>query len=292
LLATTYRGTFLDTMSSIPVLAWGRGAPVAEREQESAGHRCIEVANEHLRFQVAPSFNGSVVSLHVDGDERLRSAFPQPRDFMGFKPWHGGIHPAFALDAPPEYWLEFPRLGPADASLVYGRGASKLWSGVRLVSEPDDHRLKGMAVTTEYLTLPGAPTLAISLSVRNLTNGPLRVAGGASCFQPAGGNGSRTWWDGSDGLSVRSTDIPMFNTWRRWHAISRSPDEATLFVSPSQQVHVTSFGSLTTGMHFGWAGTWKLAPKEEQTAVAYLVWCKESEVAAYASALARGAELP
>jgi hypothetical protein len=186
----TYHGRLADVASRFTVLALAPGAGVdVQAKGEPDGGGLWQVTNGRLTFTVAPAYAAAVTDLSLDGAPQLALAdsYPQPGAFSWTSPWYGGIHPAVRRWRPgdPSFLLDAGALHdePSQAQIVRRPGASGVaWEGVRVVTEGRHEGYAGLTQAVEYLTLPGAPLLAVVLELANDTTAPFPVQEVLSVF--------------------------------------------------------------------------------------------------------------
>lgn len=185
----TYHGRLADVTSRFTVLALAPGAGVTKDVEDVAGRRRWRVANGRLVFSVDPAYAAAITDLSLDGAPQLALAntYPRPGAFSWTSPWYGGIHPAVRRWRPgdPSFLLDGGALHdePSEAQVVRRPGASGVdWEGVRVVIEGRHEGYAGLTQAIEYLTLPGAPLLAVVLELANGTTAPFPIQEVLSVF--------------------------------------------------------------------------------------------------------------
>jgi hypothetical protein len=272
----------------VPVLRLASGGAVAVTEQ---GDR-IAVDNGRLRFECAPAFGGSVVSLIVDGDERLRTSYPEARPFSWANPWYGGVH--LAMD-----WIGGPKLAretytgkPVDR--VGSRGTP--WRGVRVSCRPSHRDRSWFRIEADYLTAPGSPVLAVVTRWINRSGSRMRFvddpvvaawlaqwpAGGPECHWVRGG----VRYTQMAGRFMRDAQSDS------WAAVSDPDTGRAMMIVPSApagRACVEDF--VEHGQHLGVSLPMTLEAHEERESIVWIVACQADELDAYA-ALSKATALP
>ena len=132
----------------------------------------VEKVGEHLRIgngvlalTIAPEFQGCAILLERDGEQLLRSAYPEARPLAWMNPWHGGITP------------ELDNLGRDlmherfTAREVQRRGEQGLvWRGVRVSCSPKQDRGRHEKLGLDYLLAPGSEILAVVIRTTRRTD--------------------------------------------------------------------------------------------------------------------------
>ncbi len=185
----TFHGHLTDVTSRFTVLALAPSATISVTEEEHEGRARLRVENGRLAFTVAPDFAAAIIDLTIDGAPQLALAdtYPAPGAFSWTSPWYGGIHPAVRRSRPGAqlYLLDAGALHAeaSTARIVARPGASGVdWRGVRVVTEGRSEGYGGLTLAVEYLTLPGAPLLAVVLELTNGTTAPFPVQEVLSVF--------------------------------------------------------------------------------------------------------------
>ncbi len=155
------------------------GDPRREVTVERAGEEgeLFRLDNGVLSLTIAPAFKGSAVSLQRNGEELLRSAYPEARPLGTANLWMGGIEPHFAgLDSG---LLAKERFSARE---IERRGRQGIvWRGVRVSCSPKHERRREDRLALDYLLAPGSGIFAVA--IRTTHRG-----------------GTATWLDASFGL--------------------------------------------------------------------------------------------
>jgi ribosomal protein S18 acetylase RimI-like enzyme len=184
-----FHGRLTDVEGDFSLLALGEAAETTVVEERDSGGTRLLVTNGRLRFAVSPGFAAAVTELSLDGAEQLALAqsYPEPGSFSWTSPWYGGIHPAIRRWRPgdPSYPLDAGALHDSEstAEIVSRTGASGVaWRGVRVAKQGKEEGYDGLTQAVEYLTLPGAPLLAIVQELTNATTAPFPLQDVLSVF--------------------------------------------------------------------------------------------------------------
>jgi GNAT superfamily N-acetyltransferase len=161
---------------ALPLIALGKRSGVELAESEENGQRLVSIANGWMRAVVAPDFVGSLVALEQGGVNHLYSSFPSARAFSWINPWHGGVSPVlFALDD------EDPGPGNpgrmSEGTWTYQllhpqRGAAIPWAGLRVSSDLQREKLRGLRLEMDYLTVGQSNVLAVVARLVNTGSAP------------------------------------------------------------------------------------------------------------------------
>ncbi len=137
------------------------GDPKREVSVERTGEEgeVFRLENGVLELTIAPGFKGSAISLARDGEELLRSAYPDARPLGTANPWMGGIEPGFA-------GLESEQLARErfTAREIERRGRQGIvWRGVRVSCSPKHERRREDRLALDYLLAPGSGIFAVAI---------------------------------------------------------------------------------------------------------------------------------
>ncbi|MDH4179432.1 MAG: hypothetical protein OEV33_02900, partial [Armatimonadota bacterium] len=137
------------------------GDPRREVSVERTGEEAelFRLENGVLSLTIAPGFKGSAISLERDGEELLRSAYPEARPLAWANPWMGGIEPSFSgLDSGQLAKERFT------AREIERRGRQGIvWRGVRVSCSPKHERRREDRLALDYLLAPGSSILAVAI---------------------------------------------------------------------------------------------------------------------------------
>jgi hypothetical protein len=259
-----------------------------------------------MEFAVSPAYAAAITKLSLDGVDQLALAesYPMPGAFSWTSPWYGGIHPAVRRWRPgdPSFLLDAGALHTAkySASVVLRPGTSGVdWQGVRVVTEGDEDGYDGLTQAVEYLTLPGAPILAVVLELANATTAPFPVQEVLSVFlRPWGLDNGDVLYLRDGQLVRRHASEHSFNAPEAtWSAVSvRLPagDEGVvaLVQGTAGQGVVTGVQFARMGPHLFGALRVPVTPRGIRRTVRYLVFANGVEEALHYQALAGLGELP
>ena len=252
-----------DDVYALPVVVIGKPGKVSVRERKGR----IVVDNGHLAFVVVPGFAGSLVSLKKEGTEYMLSAYPEPGQLAWFRPWHGGVTPVARKDAFPGKLYE--------ESFKHEKVRRGPWKGVRVQTRvKKDEKLKGLTVSTEYLTRPGSNVVAVRQDFKNTSKSSLYFEGGCMSFYQVGGSRrtsayfSRSGWRQRKWAKVSSFSISDNRT-----IVITGPRkrESICFVSPSRRCKVMLFDMAKEGKHVHSESSMPLKPRETRTLTHYII---------------------
>jgi hypothetical protein len=302
----TYRGQLTDVMSDFSILSLAAGAKTSVVEEEYMGGKRLVVANGRLRFAVSPQFAAAMTELEIDGASQLALAasYPSPGSFSWTSPWYGGIHPAIRRWRPglPSYPLDAGALHDTEAlaEIVSRAGTSGvIWKGVRVAKNGTEEGYDGLTQAVEYLTLPGAPVLAIVQELANATTAPFPVQEVLSVFLKPWGmeNGDVLYL--RDGQLVRrhAAEHSFSAPEARWSAVAvRRPEGGEGIVC---LVQGTAGHGVVAGVQFARMGPHlfgtlraPVAPRAVRRTVRYLVFAQAAREALDYRVLAGLGELP
>ena len=252
-----------DDVFELPIVVVGKPGKVSVRERRGKTH----IDNGVLSYVVAPDFAGSLVSLKWKGAEYLSSAYPEPSQLSWFRPWHGGVSPYARKD-------EFPGKLYKER-FTHEKVRRGVWKGVKIVTRVrKDEKLKGLVVSTEFLTRPMSNVVAILQEFRNAGKSSLYFHGGCMGFFQVGGSRrtsahfSRSGWRLRKWAKVSSFSISD----NRTIVITDSRrKESICFVSPSRRCKVMLFDLAREGKHVVSGEVMPLKPGESRRVLHYVV---------------------
>ncbi|MGH2410946.1 MAG: hypothetical protein ACRDGS_11345, partial [Chloroflexota bacterium] len=242
--------------------------------------------NGRLQFAVTPDYAAAITELALDGAAQLALAdsFPQPGAFSWTSPWYGGIHPAVRRWRPGDqaFLLDAGALHAArsQATIISRSGASGVnWQGVRVVTESNQDGYGGLTQAVEYLTLPGAPLLAVVLELSNGTTAPFPVQEVLSVFLRPWGveNGDVLYSQGEDLVRRHAAEHSFTAPEAHWAAVSvpLGPDRegvVALVQGTAGLGVVTGVQFARMGPHLFGALRTPVAPRGVRRTVRYLVF--------------------
>jgi GNAT superfamily N-acetyltransferase len=303
--ALLYRGRLTDLGSAFSILALSPGADVTVSSDTAGAAEQLRVSNGRLSYVVTPGFAAAVTALTLDGVGQLSipESFPAPGAFSWTSPWYGGIHPAVRRWRPGDesFPLDAGALhsGLSTASVVSRPGASGVeWRGVRVVKEGVEEGYDGLAQAVEYLTLPGAPLLAVVLELSNATTAPFPVQEVLSVFLKPWGieNGDLLYLRDRQLIRRHAAEHSFNAPEAAWSGVSvRRPEgEGTVAL-----VQGTTGRGIVTGVQFARMGPHlfgalrvPVAPRGIRRTVRYLVFAGDADDALRYQALAGVGDLP
>ena len=301
-----FRGRLTDLSSEFSILALTPRAEVTvTMDANDVDRQRLHVSNGRLSYVVSPGFAAAVTELTLDGAGQLSipDSFPAPGAFSWTSPWYGGIHPAVRRWRPGDesFPLDAGALhsGHSSASIVSRPGASGVeWRGVRVVKEGVEEGYDGLAQAVEYLTLPGAPLLAVVLELSNATTAPFPVQEVLSVFLKPWGieNGDLLYLRDNQLIRRHAAEHSFSAPEASWSAVSvHRPDgegAVALVQGTMGQGIVTGVQFARMGPHLFGALRVPVAPRGIRRTVRYLVFAGGVEEALRYRALAGLGELP
>lgn len=274
----------------LPLVALGRRMPVSIAEVQEAGQPVVIIDNGWWRLKVAPRFGATLVAMERDGMNHLLSAFPEPRPFVWFNPWFGGVGPAVLVPGEEDPLGDPGRLYQEEVDYVLlpsGQG-SVPWCGVRCISDLQHRDLRGIRLEQEVFTVGGSNVLRLVTRLVNCTTAPRRLACYVGAYLAPGGRCDKVVLHYSGGrISLRAAS----SMWRApagsWAAVE-DPETGLvgLLVSAAEGVGVEAFEMGEAGAFPFLACRFILMPLAMRELVGYLVLAQGMEQArCYAAAL-------
>jgi hypothetical protein len=191
--ATPEGGYFVDCTARIdraiyrerqPVIVLGDPRREATVERAGEEGELFRLDNGVLTLTIAPAFKGSAVSLQRNGEELLRSAYPEARPLGTANPWMGGIEPNFGR-------LNSEKLAKErfTAREVERRGRQGIvWRGVRVSCSPKHETRREDRLALDYLLAPGGGIFAVALRLTHRGGTASWLDGGFSLWPTLGGS--------------------------------------------------------------------------------------------------------
>ena len=252
-----------DDVLELPIVVIGKPGSVSVQQRKGK----IEVDNGILKFTVVPEFSGSLTSLKESGIEHILSAYPKPDQLAWFRPWYGGIAPTVTKD---EWFSRFYEETFTGKKVTRG-----VWKGARTTAEAEKKELlRGLRVSTEYLTRPNSNVLAILQDFTNTGKSTLYFEGGcASYFQVGGSKNNVAYFSRSGWRQRKHTKMIAFSVSDNRTVVVSNPrkKKSVCFVSPSATLDVLMLDFAKDGKHILTASNISLKPKETKRFVSYLV---------------------
>jgi len=167
-----------------PIIVLGdpEAAVRVRRRRKGGGLLCID--NGLLALTVAPGFQGSAISLERNGEELLRSAYPEARPLAWENPWFGGIQPRLGGIGGRELLREQVRTRE-----IRRRGSQGIvWRGVRVSWSPKQEQARHSRMAVDYLLAPGSGILAVAVRTTRRADTAGWVDAGFELFPMLGGS--------------------------------------------------------------------------------------------------------
>lgn len=252
-----------DEVVRLPIVVIGKPGSVTVRQTKGK----IDVDNSVLKFTVVPEFAGSLISLKEGGVEHILSAYPKPDQLAWFRPWYGGIMPNVVKD---EWFSKFYEETFSGEKVTRG-----IWKGARTVTDVEKKELlRGLRVSTEYLTRPNSNVLAILQDFTNTGKSSLYFEGGcAGYFQVGGSKNNVAYFSRSGWRQRKYTKRIAFSSSDNRTIVVSNPrkKKSVSFVSSSPNMDVLLLDFAKDGKHLLTASNISLKPKETKRFVSYLV---------------------
>jgi len=142
-----------------PIIVLGDPRKRVAVEQVAGDAGRLRIDNGVLAMTIAPGFMGSAISLQRDGQELLRSAYPEARPMSWMNPWTGGVQPGFGGVTNEELFKQKFR-----AREITRRGAQGVtWRGVRVACSPKEGQRREDQLAIDYLLAPGSSIFAVCI---------------------------------------------------------------------------------------------------------------------------------
>ncbi|MBU7014791.1 MAG: GNAT family N-acetyltransferase [Theionarchaea archaeon] len=223
----------------------------------------IQVNNGLYRFEVAPSYYGSVV-FWGDNVNHLLTPYPETTQLAWFRPWYGGIHPVVFAEK-----RDFPGRMHKEAfscAIAERKTHGISWKGVTVTSTLQE--IKGIGLETSYLTAGHSNLLVICHTLKNLTSAPRSVYSGMTFFvQPDGSLTDSTLYYRSPQLvQRRRTSYGGLSAGREWAAVQGT---STFLTVVADSIHALDLGR--EGAHIFSARKRDIPPHGSVTEFQYLV---------------------
>jgi hypothetical protein len=130
------------------------------------GKEFYQVDNGFLQFRGSKDHRGHIYHLSADGSDEnlLLTFFPEIKPFMWFSEFHGGMS---SIIHPSDMWIgeeKFYELTFDVSEVTNGQ-----WKGIAVKTSIIDYTpsLKGLQMTTSYLTLPNTPLILVQQKITN-----------------------------------------------------------------------------------------------------------------------------
>ncbi|HSV74249.1 MAG TPA: GNAT family N-acetyltransferase [Chthonomonadales bacterium] len=275
----------------VPAIHFGDGAAVLVT-READGLFCVD--SGRLRFRVAPSFLGSIVSAHCHGADHLMSAHPEERPFAWSSPWFGGVHPC--MESMGHGKLAAERFEGEATERTGERGL--VWSGVRVWCDLAHRERRWMRIETEYLTLPGAEVIAVVSRWANRTTARMASpddVGVAAWMSVGGDHAQGVVHTSREGVRERRRRGPFSAELQsgRWAAIENpETGHAVAIATGDPLMRITVDDLASDGAHFSVLGRVEIAPASHVESLAWLAFGPDLAQAEAYGALADLERLP
>ena len=282
-------GTTTQTFA-LPVLQLGTGETL---EVSCADDGQFVIENGLLTVRVAPHYRGAMTSLVRADVEHLFSAYPEPRPFVWWNPWQGGLYPNLGFSPDDEILAKATFAGEA-VTRVGARGLT--WQGVQVSTHLTHKDWAWLTLEAEYLTLPGSNIIAVVVRWTNRSTARMSGWPGIVGWLQPGGTRTNTvahWTRDGERMLQRRGGFSMQPKSGVWGAVENpdSGDVLTLITSASDgNVHLMDMADEGAHLYAGFDHLF--APHETKEMLNWLVLTSSLDsVEAYAS-LAKVEQLP
>ncbi|MFQ6127363.1 MAG: GNAT family N-acetyltransferase [Thermoplasmata archaeon] len=252
-----------DDVLQLPIVVIGKPGSVSVRERKGK----IRVDNGLMNFTVVPGFAGCITSLQKDGMEWVLSAYPSQSQLSWIRPWYGGLTPIAMKET---------FLGKLhEERFTHEKVTRGRWKGVRVqTTAKRDEKLRGLKVSTEYLTRPRSNVVAVLQDFMNTGKSSLYFEGGCFGFFLVEGSRRTSAYFSRSGWRQRK--------YTKWGAFSISDNrtivvsnsrkrESVCLVSPSRRCKVMLFDLAREGKHILATSMMSLTPRESRRLINYIV---------------------
>jgi len=167
-----------------PVIVLGDPDRSVTVERTGDARELWRIDNGVYSLTIAPGFQGCAISLVREGEELLRSSYPQAGPLSWMNPWFGGIQPRFEPLGPHE--LQQERFRAREIARAGSQGLS--WRGVRVSCAPKHERARRGALALDYLLAPGSSILAVALRTTRRADTAGHLGGGLEVYPVLAGS--------------------------------------------------------------------------------------------------------
>jgi len=274
----------------LPVIQMGSGDTLRVSTLEDG---LFVIENGLLTMRVAPQYRGAMAGLERNGVEHLFSAYPEPRPFVWWNAWHGGLYPSLGFGDDDDALRTGTFIGET-MTRIGERGLE--WQGVRVACKITHKNWHWLGMEVEYLTLPGSNIVAIVTRWTNTS--PARMTAGTTVMawlQPGGAreNVVAHWSHDGERLSRRRGGFQEHHQSGSWAAVENPATGDTLALInsiPDKQIQVGDMAE--EGVHLQALQGHTFGPHETKEMLTWLVLTSGQEsLEAYAS-LAKLERLP
>lgn len=286
--ATIDSGMTAQTFA-LPVIQLGTGETL---RVTSADDGRLVVENGYLSFQVAPAFRGSLVGLERNGVEHLFSAYPEPKPFVWWNPWYGGLFPS--LDWEADELLAKETFTGEPVARTGERGLS--WQGVRVRCRMAHKNWSWLGLEAEYLTLAGTNLIALITRWTNHSTARMQTSTGVNAWLQPGGTRANTvayWVRDGEGRLQRRSAVSGARRSGPWAAVE-NPETgdilALITADPGKHVWVEDMAEEGAHLHINEAHSF--APGETRETLTWLALTSGIEAAEAYASLAKVERLP
>ena len=264
------------------------GRPVTVEPGSEAGFETWTIDSGPSRWTIAPGFHAGVIAWRTgDSDaNHLFCPFPDSGELSWLKPIFGGIRPILT-DGDQHGWpgkLYAEAFSAEPVEVVDERGLE--WGGVRLGTDVQAARLRGLHVTLDYLALPGSSILKSVFRIENGTPAGRDVQHGFLAFPTPDGSMRRSVLHTPDYTRQR-TIIETWGIHDTWAAVE-NPETgrtlATVRASGSRRLLAMDLGR--SGAHLYVRQPGPIAPNGSLELVSFFVLAETAGEARAFSALA------
>lgn len=180
------------------------------REKKEENHRIVEWENGTLKFKICPDKGGSLFGMESEEVNYLCSSFPEDKSLFSFYPWRGGIYSLISYGSREKLYLLFPEINSGfDNNFTYERqtrlsiNKQIKWQGLKLTSNYNERRLRGVELEIEYLSIPRSKILAILTRITNNSTQLIKLNYLLCCFLNISKKKSILYFERNDNLYHR-----------------------------------------------------------------------------------------
>jgi len=281
-----------------PVVVLGEARKKVSVTRAGEKGELLRVDNGALVLTVAPGFNGSAISLQRNGEELLRSAYPEARPLAYENPWFGGICPHLS-----SLGRELSKEKFKAQEVERGGSQGVVWRGVRVSCLPKQERGRQEALSLDYLLAPGSSIIAVVARTTRRTGTAGWLEGGFTLWPVLGGSHLEAvlTTSGDDRTSRMRTEFGSWLGAEKWiiaenpkagQALRATGGQAVAVAACDQQSHVRGvvFGSDGYFLAANRGGTQEA--KETRESVFFVAFTGADQAGALAQALSELDALP
>ncbi len=273
-----------------PVVVLGEGGKKVSVTRAGEKGELLRVNNSALVLTVAPGFNGSAISLTRNGEELLRSAYPEARPLAWENPWFGGICPHLG-----SLGRELAKEKFKAREIERAGSQGVVWRGVRVSCFPKQERGRHEALSLDYLLAPGSGIIAVVVRTTRRVGTAGWMEGGFTLWPILGGSHLEAVLtsSGDDRTSRMRTEFGSWLGAERWLMAENSKAKQAVAVAACDQqsdVRGTVVGS--DGYFLGANRNSTQEANETRESLFFVVFADRDQARALAEALSALDSLP